>query len=294
MSPDSCASSHTKKSTKFLNMVYLFFFNSQKYFWHSDYLPFSCKFLHNLAPHPCPHHPQSSSLRVTWDAISWAWSPKNSHWVKHNSQLLGCDYFLSWQSTGPGSVGAWIPRRWKLLRACPCHQHHPGALQQCTISHPSSGLPNQNPPCNKILRSLVYISSSLRNPVGRYYSLKHLRLFDLKIILLASEKQDPSFFTWMELLPTKRARLQSGEVKETIWQLYLMYHIWCQFLKTKYIIKCPYKQKAHWHWNPWWALETDLVRDQNHLGNISFLHGKDMSCANYWTISAAQVVEWAP
>ena len=29
--------------------------------------------------------PQSSSLMVTWDAVSWAWSPKNSHWIKHNS-----------------------------------------------------------------------------------------------------------------------------------------------------------------------------------------------------------------
>ena len=116
MSPDSCASSHTKKSTKFLNMMYLVFFNSQKYFWHSDYLPFSCKFLHNLAPHPCPHHPQSSSLRVTWDAISWAWSPKNSHWVKHNSQLLGCDYFLSWQSIGTGSVWGMDPKKMEAFK----------------------------------------------------------------------------------------------------------------------------------------------------------------------------------
>ena len=45
--------------------------------------------------------PQNSSLRVTWDAgfevlkIPWTWSPKNSHQIKHNSQLLGCEYFLS-------------------------------------------------------------------------------------------------------------------------------------------------------------------------------------------------------
>ena len=37
------------------------------------------------------------AFRVTWDAVSWAWSPKNSCWIKHNSQLLGCEYFLSWQ-----------------------------------------------------------------------------------------------------------------------------------------------------------------------------------------------------
>jgi len=40
--------------------------------------------------------PQSSSLRVTWDAVSIAWSPKNSRWIKHNSQLSGCGYFWSW------------------------------------------------------------------------------------------------------------------------------------------------------------------------------------------------------
>ena len=41
--------------------------------------------------------PWSSSLRVTWDFVSWAWSPKNSHWIKHSSQPLGCEYFLSQQ-----------------------------------------------------------------------------------------------------------------------------------------------------------------------------------------------------
>ena len=44
-----------------------------------------------------PLPPQSCCLRVTWDAVSWAWSPKNSHQIKHNSQLLGCEHFLSWQ-----------------------------------------------------------------------------------------------------------------------------------------------------------------------------------------------------
>ena len=30
-----------------------------------------------------PVPPWSSSLRVTWDAVSWVWSPKNPHWIKH-------------------------------------------------------------------------------------------------------------------------------------------------------------------------------------------------------------------
>ena len=46
--------------------------------WWSDYLPFPAKFLYILAP-------WSSSLRVTWDAASWAWSPKHSCQIKHNS-----------------------------------------------------------------------------------------------------------------------------------------------------------------------------------------------------------------
>ena len=38
-------------------------------------------------PHP------NSSLRVTWDAVFWVWSLKNSHQIKHNSELSGCDCF---------------------------------------------------------------------------------------------------------------------------------------------------------------------------------------------------------
>ena len=58
-----------------------------------SYTPASCcKLLYNTTPPP-PPAPQSNSLRVTLDAVSQAWSPKNSHRVKHNSQLLGHDYF---------------------------------------------------------------------------------------------------------------------------------------------------------------------------------------------------------
>ena len=42
-----------------------------------------------------PAPPQSSSLRVTWDAASLVWSPQNSHQIKYNSQLLSCEYFVS-------------------------------------------------------------------------------------------------------------------------------------------------------------------------------------------------------
>ena len=38
------ASPHTEKNTKFLNLRYLVFFNSQKYFWYSDYLPLVANF----------------------------------------------------------------------------------------------------------------------------------------------------------------------------------------------------------------------------------------------------------
>ena len=88
------ASSRTKRSAKFLNLGYLVFFNQQS----SCDVQTTCTLWPNLyitwlLPSPL----QSSSPRVTSDAVSWAWSPKNSHWIKHNSQLLGCGYFLSQQ-----------------------------------------------------------------------------------------------------------------------------------------------------------------------------------------------------
>lgn len=93
VSPDS-ASSHTLKSPmhrKALNSLrYLVSFNSQQYFWCSDYLPSVTNFnITWLLPSPS----WGSSLRVTWDAVSWAWSPKNCHQIKPNSQLLGSDFF---------------------------------------------------------------------------------------------------------------------------------------------------------------------------------------------------------
>ena len=40
---------------------------------------------------------RSKCLLISWlQSPSHAWSPKNSHQLKHNTQLLGCDNFLSW------------------------------------------------------------------------------------------------------------------------------------------------------------------------------------------------------
>ena len=47
--------------------------------WCSNYLPFVVKLLYNLAPRLAS---SEQFLRVTWDAASCAWSPKN----KHNSE----------------------------------------------------------------------------------------------------------------------------------------------------------------------------------------------------------------
>ena len=61
--------------------------------WCSDYLVFVAKI---------PIYPGSSptsleqSLKVIWESVSWTWSPQKIHWIKHNSQLLGCAFFY-WQ-----------------------------------------------------------------------------------------------------------------------------------------------------------------------------------------------------
>ena len=52
----------------------------------------------------CPGLPLVSSeqsLRIICDAVSWAWSPKNVCWIKHNSQLLGCTFFSVNNKIGP-------------------------------------------------------------------------------------------------------------------------------------------------------------------------------------------------
>ena len=50
-----------------------------------------------------PIYPGSSltsseqTLRAIWEAASWAWGPQKSGQIKHNSQLLHCASFYSWQ-----------------------------------------------------------------------------------------------------------------------------------------------------------------------------------------------------
>ena len=79
---------------KALNLGYLVFFNNNLLMFRLPTL--CCK---TSVTWLLPSLPWSSSLRVTWDAVSWTWSPKNSHWIKHNSQFLDCEY--SFKPTGP-------------------------------------------------------------------------------------------------------------------------------------------------------------------------------------------------
>ena len=65
-------------------------------FWCSDYLlPVASVYItwYSLSPNFL-----GPGLWVTWDAVSWAWSPKNFHRIKPNSQPVGCHYFLSRQA----------------------------------------------------------------------------------------------------------------------------------------------------------------------------------------------------
>ena len=55
-------------------------------------MPFVAQLLYNwLLPSPS----QSSSLRVTWEAVPWAWNPKNSHQIKQLSAFWLWLFFKS-------------------------------------------------------------------------------------------------------------------------------------------------------------------------------------------------------
>ena len=90
------------------------------------------KLLDNLtpSPRPGPSPPQNSSLRVTWDSMSPAWSPKSAHRIKQNAPLLGCDLLFSRY----GVVSHPVTRRSQNARL-PCPSPIPGA---CSNSCPSS------------------------------------------------------------------------------------------------------------------------------------------------------------
>ena len=77
-----------RKSAKFLNLRYHFLLLSVIFCSYN--VPFVAKLLYILTP---PSPPWSSSVRVTWDAASRAWSPQYVHQIKHNSQLLGHAFF---------------------------------------------------------------------------------------------------------------------------------------------------------------------------------------------------------
>ena len=59
--------------------------------------------------HSAPPTSSEQFSRITCDAVSQASSPKNSHQIKYNSQLVGCDHFLSRHPTlcsaPPGATG---------------------------------------------------------------------------------------------------------------------------------------------------------------------------------------------
>ena len=91
------ASPHTEKSSKFLGLGYLVLFNVQKKllknFWHSSYLSFVAELLHNLVP---PFASSEQFYQGCLRSASKAWSSKNFHIIKHNSELLGWECFLNW------------------------------------------------------------------------------------------------------------------------------------------------------------------------------------------------------
>ena len=70
---------------------YLIFFNSKKYFGCSDCLPFVADLYMIWL---LPSLPWGSSLRVTWDAVSQAWSPESSHQIKCNSSAFRLQLFF--------------------------------------------------------------------------------------------------------------------------------------------------------------------------------------------------------
>ena len=91
VSPHSCIH---RKALTFLTWDILFSFINKKTFdTQATCLLQKNFYITQLLPSPSP----GGSFRVTWDVVSWIWSPKNFPWIKHNSQYLGCMYFFSQQ-----------------------------------------------------------------------------------------------------------------------------------------------------------------------------------------------------
>ena len=90
-----------------------------------------CKFLYNLTPPPAP---QNRSLSVTRDPVSWAWSPKNSHQIKHNSPFLGCEYFFkSPQHHGNTEFLPTLLHSFLDVDLCGLRWLHPLGIENCLL-----------------------------------------------------------------------------------------------------------------------------------------------------------------
>ena len=80
-----------------LNLRFLVFFDSQKHFWWSDNLPFVTNFYINwLFAAPC-------LLEAVLLRLLELLSPGLEVLIKHNTQILGCDYILSQHSEAQNS-----------------------------------------------------------------------------------------------------------------------------------------------------------------------------------------------
>ena len=98
VSPDSCIFSYTEKHwTPSLGISDLSFL------WCSEYLPFVASLLYNLAPHLVSLELFSQNFL---QCCLQAWSPKNSHQIKHSSNILfkSTESISSpWIWAGPGT-----------------------------------------------------------------------------------------------------------------------------------------------------------------------------------------------
>ena len=91
MSPHSCI--HRKALTFSTWDISFSFINKKTFDTQATCLLLKNFYVTWLLPSP----PPGVSFRVTWDVVSWTWSPKNFPWIKYNSQYLGWMYFFTQQ-----------------------------------------------------------------------------------------------------------------------------------------------------------------------------------------------------
>ena len=80
-----------KKSTKFLNLIYLVFFNSNLLIFQLPGLYYK-NFYISWVPHPLSL--LSNSSRIYLSLVSWAWNPQIVCRIEHSSQILGCEFLM--------------------------------------------------------------------------------------------------------------------------------------------------------------------------------------------------------